>query len=393
MYKILTLNNIAVAGLARFPRESYEVASEMQHPDAVLVRSFDMHRWDCPDTVKAIGRAGAGVNNIPVASFTQRGIPVFNTPGANANAVKELVLSGLFIAARNLLSAAAFTQQLTGTDQHINEQVEQLKKQFVGFELAGRTLGVIGLGAIGVKVANAAEALGMNVIGYDPHITVSNAWKLSANVKNVSSVEEVLRKSEFVSLHVPLVDGTRQLLNADRLEHAKTGLVLLNFSRQAIVDETAVCAALNKGKLSHYICDFPSNQLQQQKGVITFPHLGASTREAEENCAVMVADQIRQFLEQGLISYSVNFPDMDMPINESCACRLFVANANVPHMIERISSTVARDNVNIVDMLNRSRGDVACTLLDLATPLSEATLAVLKNTEGVLSARVLTPNY
>jgi D-3-phosphoglycerate dehydrogenase len=387
MYKILTLNNIAVSGLERLPRDSYEVASEIQHPDAVLLRSFNMHNWEIPSSLRAVGRAGAGVNNIPVDKMSAKGIAVFNAPGANANAVKELVLASMLITARNLLPAWDYTRTLKGTDAEISKQVEAGKKQFVGFELVNRTIGVIGLGAIGVKVANAVQALGMQVIGYDPNITVRNAWQLSSSVKQALSVEDVLAQSEFVTLHVPLLDSTRHIINAERLRNARKGLMIFNFSREGIVDDAAVSEAIKTGKVKRYVCDFPSNLLINHEKVIVLPHLGASTEEAEENCAVMVAEQVRDYLEHGTIHNSVNFPDIEMPQTEGY--RLLVVNANVPHMIERISSAIAKANLNILNMLNKSRGEIACTLVDVGDPIAPTVVEEIGKVEGVLTARVL----
>jgi D-3-phosphoglycerate dehydrogenase len=386
-YKILTLNNISVSGLERLPRDRYEIASEIQHPDAVLLRSFAMHDWPVPATLKAVGRAGAGVNNIPVPQMTTKGICVFNAPGANANAVKELVMAGMLLAARNICSAWDYTRKLQGTDAELSKQVEAGKKNFVGIELPGRTLGVIGLGAIGVKVANAARALGMRVIGYDPHITVSNAWQLSSQVEQAASVNEIAAQADFMTLHVPLNDATRQLINTALLKNAKTGLILLNFSREGVVDEEAIFAALEEGKLKNYVCDFPTNRLKDHPRVIMLPHLGASTAEAEDNCAVMVADQVRDYLESGTVHNSVNFPEVSMPRNGGP--RLIIVNANVPHMIERISKAISSAGVNIQDMLNKSRGDIACTLVDTAAAVPETAIAEIAKTEGVLSVRVI----
>ncbi len=387
MYKVLTLNNISINGLERLPRERYEVASEFGHPDAVLLRSFKMHDWEIPNTLKAVGRAGAGVNNIPVDKMTARGIPVFNAPGANANAVKELVLGCLLSSARNLFPAWEYARQLQGTDAEISKQVESGKKQFVGFELSGRTLGVIGLGAIGVKVANAAQALGMKVIGYDPHITVKNAWQLSAHVKQALSIEDLLSQVEFLTVHVPLLDSTRNAISAERLQNARQGLMIFNFSRGGIVDDAAVCEAIKAGQVNGYACDFPNNLLRNHEKVITLPHLGASTKEAEENCAVMVADQVRDYLEDGTVHNSVNFPEMEMQRNGGH--RLLVINSNVPRMIERISSAIANANLNILDMLNKSRGEIACTLVDVNNPVPQTVVDKLCETEGVLTVRML----
>jgi len=386
MYKILTLNNISVKGLERLPRDRYEVASEIQHPDAVLLRSFKMHDWTIPDTLKAVGRAGIGVNNIPIKEMSARGIPVFNAPGANSNAVKELVLASILISARNICHAWDFSRNLNGTDEEINKQVEAGKKQFAGFELPNRTLGVIGLGAIGAKVANAALQLGMNVVGYDPQISVTSAWQLSANVKQMMSIDDLLLQSDFVTLHVPLIDETRNLINAERLKKLPKGATILNFSRAGVVDDEAVSQAIKAKKIHAYLCDFPTNLLKEHEAVITLPHLGASTQEAEENCATMVADQIRDYLENGSIKNSVNFPEMQMA--RTTDYRVLIVNANVPHMIERISTAIANANINIVDMLNRSRGDIACTLVDVSSAIPQSVIDEITAIEGVLKVRV-----
>ncbi len=387
MFKILTLNNISVAGLDRLPRDKYEVASEIAHPDAILVRSANMHDLDVPDTVKAIGRAGAGVNNIPVARMSERGVPVFNAPGANANAVKELVIAGMLLAARNIAQAWGFARGLAGDDEAIHKSVESGKKQFVGFELPGRTLGVIGLGAIGVQVANAARALGMRVIGYDPTITVQRAWQLESNVEQALSVDDLVSRSDFISFHVPLTDETRDMINADRLKHMKKGGVLLNFARNGIINDAAVVAALDAGRLYAYVCDFPSNLLKDHPRVVTLPHIGASTREAEENCAVMVADQVRDWLEDGNVHNAVNFPEINLPRNGGY--RIAVVNSNVPNMVGQISTDLAETNLNILDMLNRSRGDIAVTLIDVDQRIPEETVARIRDIKGVLSVRCL----
>lgn len=387
MFKILTLNNISVAGLERLPRDRYEIASEIRHPDAILVRSHNMHEMEFPSSLKAVGRAGAGVNNIPVAKLSTRGIPVFNAPGANANAVKELVVAGMLVAARNICQAWDFARNVQGTDEEIHKQVESGKKKFVGFELPGRTLGVIGLGAIGVKVANAALSLGMKVIGYDPDITVQRAWQLSAEVQQAHSVDDLLSRVDFVSFHVPLTAGTRHMISADRLRNMKNGVVLLNFAREGIIDDEAVCAALDAGKVYAYVCDFPSNRLKNHPRVVTLPHIGASTEEAEENCAVMVAEQVRDYLENGNIRNSVNFPEVWMPRTEGC--RIAVVNANVPNMLGQISTTLAQAGLNIVDMINKSRGELAYTLVDVQTEIPAHTVEEIAKIQGVLAVRTI----
>jgi D-3-phosphoglycerate dehydrogenase / 2-oxoglutarate reductase len=387
-YRILTLNNISARGLERLPRERYEVASGLERPDAILVRSADMHGLRLPDTVRAVGRAGAGVNNIPVAELSRRGIPVFNAPGANANAVKELVLASLFLAARNICQAWAFARAQTGDDEAIDEAVEKGKKSFVGFELPGRTLGVVGLGAIGVEVANSAEALGMRVLGYDPQITVQRAWQLSSSVEQALSLDDLFARSDAVTVHVPLNDQTRRLVNESRLRLMKKAGVLLNFSRPGIVDDPAVVEALDAGRLHGYICDFPTNLLKDHPKVITLPHLGASTDEAEENCAIMVADQVRDFLENGNIRNSVNYPEAVLP-RVAGTTRLAIANSNVPNMVGQISTCLAGARINIADLLNKSRGEYAYTLIDVDGTLGEDLLAQIRGIQGVLSARLV----
>ena len=387
MHKILTLNNISVVGLERFPRETYEIASEILHPDAVLLRSFKMHGMAIPETLKAVGRAGAGVNNIPVAEMSKLGIPVFNAPGANANAVKELVVAGMLLACRNICQAWDFARNLTGDDDAIHKQAEAGKKDYVGFELPGRTLGVIGLGAIGIKVANVAIDLGMRVIGYDPKITVQSAWRLSSEVQQAVSLDDMLSKVDFVTFHVPLTDETRNMINADRLKRMKDGAVILNFAREGIVDTAAVCSAIDAGRIYAYVCDFPSNLLKNHPRVIALPHLGASTHQAEENCAIMVAEEVRDFLENGNVRNSVNFPEMMMPRNTGY--RLGIVNKNVPNMLGQISTCMARSNLNILDMLNKSRGDLAYTLVDVDSPVAADCLANIAAITGVLNVRAL----
>ncbi len=387
MYKILTLNNISVAGLEHLPRDRYEVASEIQHPDAILVRSFNMHGIEIPPSVKAIGRAGAGVNNIPVDRMSERGVPVFNAPGANANAVKELVLAGMLIAARNLVQGWDFARGLQGDDVEISGQVEAGKKTFAGMELPGRTLGVIGLGAIGVQVANAAHALGMKVIGYDPDITVQSAWKMSSDVEQASGIDDLLSQVDFVTFHVPLVDATRHMINSERLRVMKNNVVLLNFSRHGIIDDEAVVRALNDGKVYAYVCDFPSNLLKDHPRIVALPHLGASTKEAEDNCAIMVAEQIRDYLENGNVRNSVNFPKVYMKRYEGF--RLAIVNANVPNMLGQISTALADSGLNIVDMINKSKGDLAYTLVDVDREVCRDCVDRIASTEGVLAVRTI----
>ena len=387
MFKIQTLNNISVAGLERLPRDSYEIASEIARPDAILVRSAKMHDMVIPDSVQAIGRAGAGTNNVPVAEMTKRGVVVFNAPGANANAVKELVIAGMLMSARNIAQAWQFARGLSGDDAAINQAVESGKKNFAGFELPGRTLGVVGLGAIGVKVANAARALGMRVVGYDPTITVHRAWQLDRDVQQALSIDDLLSRSDFVTVHVPLTSETRHLINAERIRTLPKGAVLLNFSREGIVDDDAVVTALDQKHLYAYCCDFPTNLLKDHPRVVALPHLGASTAEAEDNCAVMVADQIRDYLENGNVTNSVNFPEIVLPRNGGV--RLAIVNSNVPNMVGQISTDLAAAGLNIIDMLNRSRGDVAVTLIDLDKCCPDETLAQLRAITGVLSVRCL----
>lgn len=387
MYKIQTLNNISPAGLERLPKESYSVADDVDQPDAILLRSYNMHSMELPETVKAIGRAGAGVNNIPVDAMSALGVPVFNAPGANANAVKELVVAGMLLAARNICQSWDFSRNLTGSDEEIHKQVEAGKKNFGGFELPGRTLGVIGLGAIGIKVANVALKLGMKVIGYDPDITVQSAWKLSSDVQKANTVEDLLSRVDFVTFHVPLVDATRSMINAERLKSMKDNVTILNFARNGIVDDEAVSAAIKAGKVNAYICDFPSNLLMQHERVITLPHLGASTKEAEDNCAIMVAEQVRDYLENGNILNSVNFPEVQMP--RDGGYRLAVVNSNVPNMLGQISTALADAGLNIVDMLNKSRGSLAYTLVDVESAIPDATITAISAIDGVLSVRAM----
>jgi len=384
---ILVMNQIATAGLARLPAERYRVGKEVADPDAILLRSADLHGRPIPASVRAVARAGAGVNNIPVDALSARGVPVFNAPGANANAVKELVLAGMLLAARQLPAALRYTSALDMGEPDLERTVEDGKKAFAGFELAGKTLGVIGLGKIGCSVAEAAIKLGMNVIGFDPEITVDAAWSLPSQVKRATSVAEVLRQSRFVTLHVPLVEATRHLVGSANLGLVPPGAVLLNFSREGVVDHDATVEALNAGPLGQYVCDFPGSALHGHPKVIALPHLGASTAEAEENCAVMVADQLRDYLEHGEIRHAVNFPAVQMA--RESAHRVAIANANVPNMLGRMSTAMAQAGLNIHNMVNKSRGEMAYTLVDVDSPVEEHVLTALRAIPGVLSVRSL----
>lgn len=387
-YKILTLNNISSRGLDRLPRDRYEVSSDLVEPDAVMLRSADLHSMQIPASVKAIGRAGAGTNNVPVAKMSARGVPVFNAPGANANAVKELVIASLFIAARNICQAWSYVRNLKGDDHTLEEAVEKGKKKFVGYELPGRTLGVIGLGAIGVEVANAAHGLGMNVLGFDPQITVQRAWQLSSGVEQALSLDDLFSRAEMITVHVPLNDATRNLVNAARLKLMKPGGVVINFARAGIVDEAAIKAALDAGRSGAYVCDFPSTVLKDHERVIALPHLGASTNEAEENCAVMVADTLKDFLENGNIRNSVNFPETVLPRTPGAA-RLSIVNANVPNMVGQISTSLASSNLNIADLLNKSRADLAYTLIDVDGEVPQKVVDQIRAIPGVLAVRTV----
>lgn len=387
MYKVLTLNSIAPQGLARLPADRFSVGPDVLQPEAILVRSQKMQEMELPASLLVVGRAGAGVNNIPVEKLSQKGIPVFNAPGANANAVKELVLAGMLLAARNLCPAWQFVQTLTSDGVELDKAVEAGKKKFVGFELPSRTLGVIGLGAIGVQVANSALALGMRVVGFDPQITVDRAWELSSGVEKARGLDEVFARADMVTVHVPLMDATRGIVSTQRIASMPNGSVILNFSRAEIVDEAAVIEGLAANRLAGYVCDFPSRRLIGNPKVVALPHLGASTEEAEVNCAVMVADTVRNYLENGLIRHSVNFPDADMPRMNSY--RLTIANANVPNMVGQISGVIGDAGLNIADLLNKSRGDLAYTIVDLDRAVSPGVLAKIRGISGVLSVRDL----
>ncbi|HET8748286.1 MAG TPA: phosphoglycerate dehydrogenase [Ramlibacter sp.] len=386
-FAVLVLNQISKAGLERLPAGRYVVGKDIAEPDAILVRSADMHSMAVPASVLAIGRAGAGTNNIPVLALSARGVPVFNTPGANANAVKELVLAGMLIAARNLGAAQGFVAGLDASAPGLEQAIEEGKKPFAGFELQGQTLGVIGLGKVGCLVADAAIKLGMHVLGFDPEITVDAAWSLPSQVQRAASVEDVLRNSHLVSLHVPLLESTRHLVNAGNVRLLRPHAVLLNFSREGVVDDEAVVAALDARRLGSYVCDFPNRTILGHPHVIAFPHLGASTREAEDNCARMVADQLRDFLEHGNIRNAVNFPPVTMARESNW--RVAIANANVPNMLGQISTAMAQAGLNIHNMVNKSRGDMAYTLVDVDSAVEASVLEQIRAIEGVLAVRYL----
>jgi len=385
--EVLVINQIAQIGLRRFPAEGFSVVKEAEAPDVVLVRSQDLHGRDFGPNLKAVGRAGAGVNNIPVAELSARGVPVFNAPGANANAVKELVLAGMLLAARNIGPALEFVRELDAGAADFDKRVEDGKKAYAGVELPGHVLGVVGLGKIGSLVADMAIKLGMQVMGYDPEITVEAAWSLPSQVRRAGSLDELLRASHFVSLHVPLVQKTRGLVNAKSIELMRSGAVLLNFSRDGIVEEKAVLKALSSHRIKAYVTDFPAPELLGQPGVVALPHLGASTREAEDNCAVMVVDQLIDYVENGNLRNAVNFPDVAMP--REAPFRIAIANANAPDMLAQISHAVGARGINIHNMLNKSRGDMAYTLVDVDSPVPEQTLDDLRRIRGVLAVRYL----
>jgi len=385
MVKVQTLNNISPIGLDKLPREGYEVASEMSDPDVILVRSAKMHDMEIGDKLKAVGRAGAGVNNIPLDKMSDKGVVVFNAPGANANAVKELVISSMLLSSRNICQAWNYVNGLPL--DNLKTAIEDGKKNYAGSELPGKTLGIVGLGAIGVQIANAAHALGMKVIGFDPSITIKSAWKLSAEVEQALSVDELFSQSDFVSFHVPLVEGTKNLLNEERIALLPEGATILNFARDGIIDEDALIAALEAGKVKYYVTDFPIDDKKDHERVIALPHLGASTAEAEDNCAIMVANQIKDYLENGNILNSVNFPEAKMP--RAGKERLAITHKNIPNMVGQISTAVADAGANIIDMLNKSRDDVAYTLIDLESEISDTVIGNLKQIEGILTVRGL----
>ena len=390
-FKVLTLNAISVKGLDRLARDQYEIASEFSKPDAILLRSHKLQPAEIADSVLAIGRAGAGTNNIPVDYCSSKGIPVFNSPGANANAVKELVAAGLLLGSRGIFEGINWVNTLTDhTDKaELNTLLEAQKKNFKGSEVAGKTLGVVGLGAIGSLVADMALQMGMRVIGYDPALSVEAAWRLSSQVERAEALSSLFAKSDFITLHLPVLDATRDLINADLFQVLKPGAKLLNFARQEIVHEPSLIAALEAGSLAAYIADFPTPALIGRPDVILMPHIGASTDEAEDNCAIMAADQIKDFLENGNIKNSVNFPSLYL--ERTAGCRLAVTNTNVPKMLGSVLSVLADANINVADMLNKSRGDLAYNLIDMESCPDEAALAQLRSLEGIVNVRLIGP--
>jgi D-3-phosphoglycerate dehydrogenase len=386
-YRVRVFNNIWPGGLKRLPWDRFAVSADADNPHAILVRSADLYGMEISESLLAVGRAGSGTNNIPVPAMSERGIPVFNAPGANANAVKELVVAGMLLAARNIDDALRYLDGIDPDDSELERRIEAGKKAFAGYELAGRTLGVVGLGKVGCLVADVAIKLGMHVIGYDPEITVDSAWSLPSAVKKAQSLSEVLKHSNFLSVHVPLVDATRGMIDAGGIAQLKPGSVVLNFSRGGVVRETAILEALETGQLSKYVCDFPDPQLTGRHGVILLPHLGASTREAEENCAVMVADQVRDYLIDGTIQNSVNFPDVILP--RESRFRVAIANANVPNMVGGISHEMAMAGLNIATMTNKSRKDLAYTLVDVDSEVPDSVIKAIGAIDGVLMVRYL----
>jgi len=385
MFNVKTINNISEKGLSRLPAETYSVSPEIDNPDAIILRSQKLHDMEIPSNLKVVGRAGAGTNNVPVERLGEEGIVVFNAPGANANAVKELVICGMLLACRNICQAWQYAANVEGTDEEQNKAVEAGKKKFVGYELPGRTLGVVGLGAIGVEIANAAVALGMRVVGFDPTITVKSAWKMSSVVEEMASIEELLKEADFVTFHVPLIDATMNLLNEERIAGMKDGAVILNFARNGVVDDDAALAGIESGKINAYVCDFPAQKLKDNDRVITLPHLGASTVEAEENCAMMIADQIKDFLENGNIKNSVNFPAVKLP--RGGKSRVAITHKNMPDMIARISTAVGDHGFNIHHMRNESKGDLAYTLMDIECEIGDDLIQNFAAIDGVLKAR------
>ena len=386
MYKIKTYNKISKSGLANFD-DKYTVGDEVENADGAIVRSAALHDTEFPATLQAIARAGAGTNNIPIEHCSEQGIVVFNTPGANANAVKELVIAGLFIASRRVISGIEWAKTLKGNGDEVGKMVEKGKGAFAGPEIKGKKLGVIGLGAIGVMVANAANSLGMKVYGYDPYLSVKSAWNLNHNAVYISDINEIYAECDYITIHVPLTDSTKNLINKDTLAKMKDGVRILNFSRAALVNSTDIKAALESGKVASYVTDFPTDDVLDVEGIIAIPHLGASTPESEENCATMAAKELIDYIENGNIVNSVNLPEITMP--RSGKYRVCVIHKNIPNMLTKITGIIADDNVNIENLLNKSRGDYAYTMLDI----DEADTAQLENEikaiDGIIRVRII----
>ena len=384
MFRISTMNKIAAIGLDRFDREQYEVASELNNPDAIIVRSAKLHDMEMPATLKAIARAGAGVNNIPVADCTAKGIVVFNTPGANANAVKELVIAALLLASRGIIKGVEWTNTLKGTE-NISKQVEDGKKNFAGTEIKGKTLGIIGLGAIGVSLANAALALGMNVVGFDPYISVEAAWSLSGQVKRAKSLDSMLSKADYISVHVPFLPDTKNMIYKEKFAMMKDGVKIVNFSRDGIINTEDMIAALDSGKVSCYVTDFAEDALLQRDNVIVMPHLGASTKESEDNCAMMAVDEIKLFLETGNVVNSVNFPPCELPMSDDF--RIVLINKNIPNMLGQITSVLAKGGINITASINKQKNDYAYNIIETDSSVSDALISELTGIDGVVMVR------
>lgn len=387
MFKIQTLNKISTVGLSLLPLDNYESASEISHPDAILVRSFKMHDMELPEGLLAIGRAGAGVNNIPVDKCSQNGIVVFNTPGANANAVKELVLASIFLSSRDIVGGINWAQSLIGERDEVPKLVEKGKSSFVGPEISGKTLGIIGLGAIGRLVANAAESLGMKVIGYDPYISVDAAWGLSQYVKKAKGFEHLFSHSDYISLHIPLTDDTKNLIDKSMFKMMKEGVRIMNFARGGLVHETDLMEALDSGKVACMVTDFPNENMLKHEKIIGIPHLGASTPESESNCAVMAVNQVREYLENGNIKNSVNFPEAEMPRNGSG--RLCIVNQNVPKMVGQITTVLANEDINIEEMLNRHHKGLAYNIIDVDQQVTDDQIKKIKSIQGVIRVRAI----
>ena len=386
MYRYKCLNQIAQTGLDQFTRDYVQV-EEIEEADALLVRSAALHDMEFPKSLKAIARAGAGVNNIPLGKCAEEGIVVFNTPGANANGVKELVLAGLLLAARDVIGGVNWVQS-ERMNEEISKLAEKQKKQFAGHEIEGKKLGIIGLGAIGVRVANTATHLGMEVLGYDPYISVDAAWNLSRSIRHITNVDDIYKECDYITIHVPLLDSTRKMINAEAIEKMKDGVVILNFARDLLVDEDAVVLALKKGKVKRYVSDFPNPTTAGAKGAIVIPHLGASTEEAEENCARMAAKELRNYLENGNIRNSVNYPNCDMGV-PSYPARVAICHRNVKNMLSQFTTILGQENYNIGNMTNKSRGDYAYSMFDLETAASPQLVERLEAVEGVLKFRVI----